>query len=355
MGSDRLHFMDVARSAILLLGIPYHAAMFYVSGETWLINSVERSGILTLFVDFMRVFHMPFFFFLAGYFSFGSLSRNPAGWINSRLVRVGIPLVTGVVTLTPVQIWIQLRSGTYSGEWLYHLWFLLVLLIYSVIYAIFLHRILADRVRKIGISGLWAVGVAACFNALVYLVVGGIAQIMDLGAFHLPIRQALQYLPAFAVGAVIAASPTLQDEATTAPASFIAGSFTALFALVAFQALGTTYLPPIMSSVIIEVTKGMISIPVIISIISMCRRHLNSSNKIIDNLSSKSLMIYLFHHPLILLVALVLTYTNIDPLTGFVAICMFVTFFSYVLSSAISKSQLLYFLYNGFRPKLGAK
>lgn len=355
MITNRLHFMDLARSAILLLGIPYHAAMFYVSGETWLINSFKRSEILTLFVDFMRVFHMPFFFFLAGYFSFVSLSRGNSGWINSRIYRVGIPLATGLVTLSPVQIWVQLSVGTYTGEWLYHLWFLLVLIIYSVAYAAFLHKYLSKCVPNMEKFLILAITLTASLNALVYLTVGGMAQFMDLSVFHLPIRQTLQYLPAFAVGAAIAANPALQEKATTAPTFFIVCSFASLFALVAFQAYGTNYIPPIVCSALIEGTKGMISIPIIISIISICRRHLNSKNRFVEELSNKSLMIYLFHHPLVLLSALALTHTLIDPAVGFVAICIFVALSSYALSWLVSKSRRLYFLFNGFTPNLRAK
>lgn len=151
----RLHWMDGARASLMLLGIPFHAAMVY-STQGWEISSPQSSGLLTVLAHASGAFRMPAFFLVAGFFAAMMLARRPRGaFLRSRVVRLGIPLVTCLVLLSPLQLGLlevasgvqgpggplarslfetdgQLRSDA-GRIWVAHLWFLLDLLLYTAL------------------------------------------------------------------------------------------------------------------------------------------------------------------------------------------------------------------------------
>jgi glucan biosynthesis protein C len=135
---------DFLRAALMLLGIPYHAALPYSTTE-WNISSGEDSWVFTAFADFVHLWRMPTFFVIAGYFALLILRRRGTReWLTGRFKRLGIPFLFGVVLVVPAQWFIQLwtrtdGSGAAADLWVQgmttqipsisHLWFLLDLLV----------------------------------------------------------------------------------------------------------------------------------------------------------------------------------------------------------------------------------
>ena len=94
---------------------------------------------------------MPAFFLIAGFFATLLLRRSsPAEFLCERLRRIGIPLLSTLLTFNLVQVWLLQKHGT-PGAWLPsgnevqimwssgsvvgHLWFLVYLLVFCTILA----------------------------------------------------------------------------------------------------------------------------------------------------------------------------------------------------------------------------
>ena len=151
----RLHWMDGARACLMLLGIPFHAAMVY-STQGWEISSPESSDLLTVLAHASSAFRMPAFFVVAGFFAAMMLAKRPRGeFLRSRVVRLGLPLLTCLLLLSPLQVGLlevastvrgpagpiaqslfdaegQVRSD-FARTWIAHLWFLIDLLAYTAL------------------------------------------------------------------------------------------------------------------------------------------------------------------------------------------------------------------------------
>ena len=153
-GSTREHHWDSLRAFLMLLGIPYHAAMAYHTRVVWDIHSPDKSEFLTFLSGVLVTFRMPAFFIVAGYFAAMMLERKPAtAWLRGRFLRLGVPLLTGLALLAPLQIALIDLGDALTGamsvtsaldraasdvthpgfSWIMHLWFLPALLAYSVL------------------------------------------------------------------------------------------------------------------------------------------------------------------------------------------------------------------------------
>lgn len=140
----REHYWDTLRAFLMLLGIPYHVAMAYRPGQTWIVRSDEGIAAFAWLAELIHYFRMPAFFVIAGYFSALLLARRaPGTWLKGRFLRLGVPFIATIVTLVPVMnlacefsnlpysralssfVWNSSHSG---GYWVRHLWFIAVLL-----------------------------------------------------------------------------------------------------------------------------------------------------------------------------------------------------------------------------------
>jgi len=66
---EREHFWDALRAFLMLLGIPYHVALSYQTGQDFIVHSGEGLVGAREFADTVHLFRMPAFFVIAGYFA----------------------------------------------------------------------------------------------------------------------------------------------------------------------------------------------------------------------------------------------------------------------------------------------
>ena len=154
---ERVHYIDNLRWITISLLVLYHSCMAY---NTW----GEKNYIffkavkpLALIVVFISPWFMPLMFLLAGVSASYSLSkRGYASFIGERFKRLGIPLLIGLIINTPVLSYIaDITHNRYEGNFIQHyviffsrftdlsgydggfalghLWFLLVLILISLI------------------------------------------------------------------------------------------------------------------------------------------------------------------------------------------------------------------------------
>jgi len=133
----------------------FHCARFF-DPEDWHVKNPERSEALGILVGFLVQWLMPLFFILSAISIRHTLSRKPVlECVVDRIRRLGVPLVFGTLVLIPPQVYIErVTHGGFEGSFIdflphyfdgwygfggnfawmgLHLWYLEVLLIFSLL------------------------------------------------------------------------------------------------------------------------------------------------------------------------------------------------------------------------------
>ena len=165
----RILFFDNIRYLLVLLVVVLHVACGYSHYTTWWAVNDDNSVIFDFILRVLGVFLMPTLFFIAGYFTLPSLHRNGTWlFLKSKLIRLGIPWLVGVVLLGPVRNFIYeyargleelnlwrlfviniqdatvLRTGFINSVYQFnhvHFWFLSLLLFFFFVFALLHHKI----------------------------------------------------------------------------------------------------------------------------------------------------------------------------------------------------------------------
>jgi glucans biosynthesis protein C len=156
---NRQYDLDWIRVLATLAVFIYHCFKFFNPWAWHVKNNETDPTYITAISLFMSAWLMPIFFAVSGINSYYALQkRTGIQYIKERLARLGIPLLFGVMILTPPQIYMERVShGQYSGSFFnwyphyfdgvyldiggagnfafvgLHLWYLLVLLVFSFI------------------------------------------------------------------------------------------------------------------------------------------------------------------------------------------------------------------------------
>jgi len=148
--------LDWLRILAILGVLFFHSGMAYVSEWEWHIKNKETSNLLLEFNFWLSRFRMPLLFFISGTVAYFMLKSKSAGaFIGLRFRRLLIPLIFGMLVIVPPQIYVERLTQGYQGNYWqfwatvfefkpypeggsfswHHLWFILYLFIYDVLFA----------------------------------------------------------------------------------------------------------------------------------------------------------------------------------------------------------------------------
>ncbi|MGZ3489197.1 MAG: acyltransferase family protein [Isosphaeraceae bacterium] len=152
----RIYWIDGLKTVVVIGIALFHSALVFSPGQ-WIVNNVQRSLILGGFAGFTFQWGIALLFLLAGSATwFGLRSRGSLRFAQTRVVRLGIPLVVGLAVFTPLQSYVQHNESlrldgllrSYLTVWTsvhpslrpssaydlaYHMWFLTHLLAISLL------------------------------------------------------------------------------------------------------------------------------------------------------------------------------------------------------------------------------
>jgi len=145
----------------MLLGIILHACAAFSADTPWLVTFKVPLPWAQTLNDVIHAFRMPSFFMVSGFFAYYILCKKVPSSINSflfyrtKLIRIAIPLLcVMVIANVPQNYLLNLllyhedlgvsRAGSLRG----HLWFLVTLLVYLLIYSL-VHVFVHSVVEKI--------------------------------------------------------------------------------------------------------------------------------------------------------------------------------------------------------------
>lgn len=154
MGSERLLYLDNLKAVLIALIIALHAVLGYVGlFEAWTYSEMREVTLHPVVEMVLIVLLSPFGFFLiallflvAGLLTPGSHDRKGGRrFVEDRLLRLGVPFAVYVFVVQPALVYAVAHpfgdaTGTFGQEYLRQvdtgpLWFVGVLLIYSLAYA----------------------------------------------------------------------------------------------------------------------------------------------------------------------------------------------------------------------------
>lgn len=305
-----LDWIKVIATFIVFL---FHCSMFF-NPFPWHVknNEIDNGAILT-FSLFIGTWIMPIFFIISGVSSYYSLQkRSWKIYLHERFVRLGIPLLFGVFILSPPQVYIErLDHEQFKGSFfeffpsyfdgLYldiggtgnfafvglHLWYLLALLLFSVITVPLFSR--TKPIKKLSFRHL------VLFPLPLFLLATFI-ETANLGGWDL-----LVYLGMFLVGFYLFSQPELLNLLRrTAPTHFFLGILTSTIYVVWFYIgepeRGTL---PFFFFTFVMVTSCW---NLILFFYYSAYKFLSFKNKVLSYCSEASMPFYVLHQPVIVIV-----------------------------------------------------
>jgi glucans biosynthesis protein C len=103
--------LDLLRALVVVGLVFFHTAVIFGAGE-FPLKAATENQVATVFLAFGATWGMPLLFLISGMGVCYSLrSRSPTAFARERLRRLGIPLVVGLLTLVPLQVYLGLRRA----------------------------------------------------------------------------------------------------------------------------------------------------------------------------------------------------------------------------------------------------
>ena len=112
---ERQYYIDWLRVLLILSVFLFHIGMIFNTWGWHVKNDVQYGGILKSSMTFLHYWRMPLLFLLSGAGTYFALGKRSSGqYLGERFKRLVIPLLVGVFTLVPVQVYIE-KSSQYSS------------------------------------------------------------------------------------------------------------------------------------------------------------------------------------------------------------------------------------------------
>jgi glucans biosynthesis protein C len=103
--------LDLLRALVVVGLVFFHTAVIFGAGE-FPVKAGPESRAATVVLAFGAVWSIPLLFLISGMGAWYSLrSRSLAAFARERLRRLGVPLLFGLLTLVPLQVYLGLRQA----------------------------------------------------------------------------------------------------------------------------------------------------------------------------------------------------------------------------------------------------
>ncbi len=371
---ERLYYLDWLRVFAVVLLIPFHTGMIFVTWDFHIKNNVTSVG-LTIINAFIDNWHIPLFFLLAGASTYFALNkRSPGVYIKERFLRLIVPLIFGMLVIVPPQTFYEriqqsgfrgnyfdfyshLFNGVYpEGNLTWnHLWFLLYLFFISMSVLPLLLSLKSGR----GASHLENLNAWLADGHRIFLLFIPLA-IMQMTlkvAFPGPQNVVSDWarivfmLLIFVYGAMFYSYRGYRESfARNMGIAFVTGVvILVFFVTLHFSAYRFTFgynLPNLLQLAV----KSLATLCWLIVLIGFAQRTVNFSNRFLEYASEAVLPFYILHQTVIIILGFHIVNTNYSLMAKYI----FINVFSFILIVAIydilvKRIGLLRFLF-GMRP-----
>ncbi len=342
-GQRRRHHLDAIRVSAILLLIPYHAARYIQKG-------VGENRPVDAAVWFVHAWHMPLFFAISGFLFASVLRRSSAArQVRSRLRRLGVPLVIGMLTVVPLAnffviqaaaIWPRYQKIPAKRELTFdhvfnltpqHLWFIAYLLVISLAaIGVWLAIQQAPRVGetikrcfRALMKSWWGVPALASLSALILITKAGWVAGGTMSDSLIPVPTLFAYFSLFfAFGWLLSSQDDLLDVLKRgAWLRFAAGLLIAIPAFALFYdnadftgnvgtagvLAGDSQLRPLGLFAV-----GLVCWLMLFGVWGLLARYVNKESRVLRYLAAASFWIYLVHIPFLVAIQSSLAQTHLE-------------------------------------------
>lgn len=353
--SRRIYFLDALRSFLIVGVVLLHATQIYNPAKTWLIFSDNTTIVASYMILVLGWLLMPTFFMIAGYSSVISLNNHSnKSFFWKRISRLLIPLLTVVLIFNTIQALILVKFGwkeytiaSYinNGDWIQHVWFLINLIVYTIISILTLkyfkekvkHGIdfIIKQIESISIYKLFL------FMPLISIILLILYRIVPDRLLGINLTQIIGYMPFYFFGILLFLDNKLLKKITNT--SIVIDIFVLLLSAVIIKYVENFH--DIEYRLIYYYFKYL-GIWFISSLaFTIFYKYFNFQSKLIFQISDASYSIYLIHHILVIIFGLFVIYLNVDFYIGILIVFTFSTFLSYILHKKLILSHKLFQLF----------
>ena len=369
----RLLYIDNLRILLTILVIMHHLAIGYGGPGDWAYREPGEMGmvstiLITLFLAINQSFFMGFFFMISSYFTPASYDRKGAWpYLKDRLIRLGIPLLFYMFVITPLLSYVLSRFYGYQGslgDYLNRflqdfqgltvgsLWFVAALLIFSIFYVLWrllpMPSITLDPNEGKAPSNLAIAGFALVLGLLTFVVriwlpVGWAAPLLNFQLAHF-----VQYIALFIVG-ILAYRGNWFECLTAAQGKtwfrmvlILLVLFPILFVTAGAlegdidKAFGGIY----WQSLAYSVWEQFMCMAMVVTLLVWFRTRFNQQGSLTQKMSAAAYATYIFHQPVIILLAIALSSIRLDLALKFVLVAPLAVALSFLVGYAIKRLPL---------------
>jgi len=306
---------------------------WYFTQKTKLVGAIAP---MAMFVAVNQAFFMGFFFFLSALFVPSSYDKKgPAKFITDRLIRLGLPLLFYSFMLSP---FLSFMPYNYTGE--HHitymqylggfdgsinfgvLWFVLALLIFTLVYALF--RMFSDGISKIksvpSVSRIivFAVGIGLLtYAARIVFPVGWVLKPFGFQLGHFP-----QYIAMFVLGLTASRSKWINNaDYRTGKTMAIIALCLVLFGFPAFFAARTILKFPVeyfsgrthWQSLWYAIWEQLVGFSMVTALLCIGKNRWNKSSAFMSTLVRSAFAVYIIHPLIVIALSVALYNWAIEP------------------------------------------
>jgi peptidoglycan/LPS O-acetylase OafA/YrhL len=369
MTKTRLLFVDNLRTLMIVLVILVHLSVTYGGEGSWFYKEqpvdIRTVVALSFFNATCQSFFMGFLFFLAGYFTPRSYDRKgPGPFVRDRLLRLGVPMLSYDLAVTPLLAYMLFRAGVLELEGSvaenlkeyytsFHigtgpLWFVEVLLIFSLVYVGYrLLRSRAPASEQKALPGTLALlALAAAMGLVTFLVrirrpIGWTLEPLNLQVPFFP-----QYVCMFPLGIIASRNDWLMrlPRATgrrwlILAVILIFVVFPLLFTLGGalkgdvWKFLGELY----WQAFAYAMWEQLLCVAMIVGLTVLFREHCNRENRVTREAAAASYATYILHAPVVVLFTLAVRDIELYPLLKFALVALIVIPLCFALGAALRR------------------
>ena len=367
---SRLLYIDNLRIVLTALVVLHHLAIQYGgSGITYYKEVGPMSDIstilMTLFLAINQSFFMGFFFMVSSYFTPGSLDRHGAGpYARDRLKRLGIPLLFYIIVISPLLHYILTLSRGFSGNFLEFipvfieslpgldvgpLWFVAALLFFSLIYVlwrvVFQPKPVTSKSESQSLGNMtilvFAIGLGlVTFIVRIWFPVG-----WEWMLLHWQFSHFSQYIAMFIIGLVAYRRGWFEGltESQGKLWRWVVIGLIVLFPVIfvlggALEGNTEPFMGGInWQSFVYSLWEQFMCVAMVVTLVTWFRKRFNNQNTLGSALSSGAYATYVFHMPVIVLLALALRSIQMDMALKFVWVAPIAVSLSFLVGYLIKK------------------
>ena len=363
--NQRVYYIDWLRVLAVLLLVPFHSALIFSLDPNNIVYVKDQVESTFLFccAGFVHQWHMPLLFVISGMGSWFALCFRSGGqYVRERVMRLGVPLAFGLVVLVPPMVYLyRLSQQSVGSFWSFypqafrinmgdlsgrsgsftpgHLWFILFLLVYSLLALPLFLWLKSERGRPL-IGRLAALMEKPGRIYLIALVMALSVLVLDLGGMPL-----LMYFMLFVCGYLFMADErfmnTIRKHMVLA---LIIGTIAA--AVILFVELNLDILEmDWWMSLLVHVVYYISRWSWVVAILGLGQRFLDKPSKLLRYLSSASYPIYLIHFLVNTAVGMVVVQWDAGIAFKYVVINLATFGICFVIYEVIRRFNVLRFLF----------